>query len=380
MHGIQYWSPVALLVLGLFGCGREPASAPAVPPSVQTLTVSERTVQPKAEFVGRTRAFEDVTLQPQISGQVLERHFNEGQTVSAGDLLFTIDPESYRSEVTQAEALLEQAIAARDVAVLNWERGRRLHPDGMISDNDMDELTARKLQSEAQVGQLQAALERAQLQLSYTQVKAPIDGRISVSLVATGDLVTPQTDLATLVQADPIYVFFQTSEREATRVRRMISNSDEEIDLSALPVAMVLPDGERFDQQGVIDFVDNRVDAATGTIAIRARFPNPNRFLVPGMYVNVELSSPNEEKRLLVPQSAVQEDQQGRYVMVVDKDNTVNKRIIELRDRFGIDWAVTRGLEPGEQIVVEGLQKIRPGAVVTPVAQEAQPFQSETQR
>ncbi|GAA4896557.1 efflux RND transporter periplasmic adaptor subunit [Ferrimonas pelagia] len=368
-----------LSLLVLAGCSDAPQQSAAPPPSVQVMSVSSEQVRSRAEFVGRTQAFEDVNLQPQISGQLLDRHFTEGQQVTEDMLLFTIDPASFEAEVAQANAVLKQATAARDAAVLNWQRGKRLHPDGMISDNDMDELTSRKLQAEAQVVQARSGLDSAQLRLSYTEVKAPIAGRISSALVSTGDLVTPQTDLATLVQADPIYVLFQASERQMTAARR-IAMADPQAEIGMLPVAMILPDGQRFDQTGVIDYVDNRVDAATGTINLRVRFDNPQDLVVPGMYVNLEISAPDDEAALLIPQAAVQEDQQGRYVMLLGEGNTVNKRVVELGERFEVNWAVIAGLKEGDRIVVEGLQKIRPGAVVNPVEQESKPFQPDTQR
>ncbi|MBY6186210.1 efflux RND transporter periplasmic adaptor subunit [Marinobacter hydrocarbonoclasticus] len=379
MKGIQ--GVVVLLAVAVAGCSKVANQPDLPPPSVQVRAVQFEQVRPSGEFVGRTQAYEDVHIQAQVSGQLIQRHFTEGDRVKQGELLFTLDPEPFQAQVNQANAVLAQAEAARDVAVINWERGKRLHPEGVISDTDMDELTSRKLQAEAQVVQANAALDAAALQLEYAQVRAPIDGRISNAFVSTGDLITPQTQLATLVQADPFWVTFQASERQMAAARTMVrKDPSQDVRLTDLDVEMRMPDGEMFDQIGRIDFVDNRVDAATGTVNLRARFSNPEGWVLPGMYVTLVIRPPEAEPRLLVPQASVQEDQQGRYVMVLAEGNEVQKRMVTLGQRYGIKWAVLEGLEEGEQIVVEGLQKIRPGAVVTPVVQETQPFSQDAQR
>ncbi|MBY5921957.1 efflux RND transporter periplasmic adaptor subunit [Ferrimonas balearica] len=378
MRGIQLAMGVVALMMA--GCGKVAHQPDLPPPSVQVRAVALEQVRPSAEFVGRTQAFEDVHIQAQVSGQLVQRHFTEGDKVSQGDLLFSLDPESFQAQVNQANAVLAQAEAARDVAVINWERGRRLHPDGVISDTDMDELTSRKLQAEAQVVQAKAGLDAAALQLEYAQVRAPITGRISNAFVSTGDLITPQTQLATLVQSDPFWVTFQASERQMAAARTFTQqNPDQAVRLSDLDVEMRMPDGEMYDQIGFIDFVDNRVDAATGTVNLRAKFTNPDGWVLPGTYVTLVIRPQETEARLLVPQASVQEDQQGRYVMVLGEGNQVNKRMVTLGQRYGVQWAVLEGLKEGETIVVEGLQKIRPGAVVNPVVQEIQPFKQDAQ-
>ncbi|MBY5992788.1 efflux RND transporter periplasmic adaptor subunit [Ferrimonas balearica] len=378
MKGITLCS--LLLCLGLVACGKVQHQPERPAPSVQVLAVSAQPVRPSAEFVGRTQAFEDVHIQPQVSGQVIQRHFTEGDPVEKDELLYSLDPESFQAQVAQANAVLAQANAARDVAVINWERGKRLHPEGVISDTDMDELTSRKLQSEAQVVQASAALDSAQLQLEYSQVRAPIAGRISAALVSTGDLVTPQTTLATLVQVDPFWVTFQASERQMAAMRTFLRNNPDQVSkLEDLEVRLRLPDGEMYEQTGFVDFVDNRVDVATGTVSVRARFTNPDASILPGMYATLVIRSQTAESQLLVPQASVQEDQQGRYVMVLGEGNMVQKRVVTLGQRFGVQWAVIDGLEAGEKIVVEGLQKIRPGAEVNPVVQEVTPFSADEQ-
>ncbi len=194
------WFALVTGALLLTGCGKAPAPGPAVLPSVVVNTAELKEIRAKTEIVGRTRASEDVVIKSQIQGQLLKRSFVEGDDVQAGDLLFEIDPSTFEAELAQKKALLKQAVASRDVAVMNWERGSRLLPDGMISAQDMDELTSRKLTTAAGVVQAEAAVKAAELQLSYTKVYAPISGRISGAKVSQGDIITPQSELASLVQ------------------------------------------------------------------------------------------------------------------------------------------------------------------------------------
>ncbi|WP_394200214.1 efflux RND transporter periplasmic adaptor subunit [Shewanella waksmanii] len=373
------WCSAVLALLILTACGDAPAPAQAMLPSVVVNTAQTKEVTPSSEIVGRTEASEDVVIRSQIQGQLLKRNFVEGDDVTAGDLLFEIDPSTYKAELAQQHAVLEQAIASRDVAVMNWERGRRLLPDGMISAQDMDELTSRKLTTAAGVVQAESAVKAAELQLSYTNIYAPISGRISNAMVSTGDIITPQSDMANLVQLQPMWVSFQVPEKGLITAQQNFSKAAKrEIKISDIVINLRLPNGTMFDETGYIDFVGNRVDAATGTLPVRATFENNTKLMLPGLFVTLIIESPITEKALLIPQAAVQEDQQGRFVMVVNENNEVQKRVVELGDRFGIDWRVLSGLEDGERIVVDGLQKIRPGIKVEAVEQQAVPFQENS--
>jgi len=207
------WCSSVIALLVLTACGEAPAPQQAMLPSVVVNTAKTQQVVPKSEIVGRTEASEDVVIRSQIQGQLLKRNFVEGDDVTAGDLLFEIDPSTYQAELAQQHAVLEQAVASRDVAVMNWERGRRLLPDGMISAQDMDELTSRKLTTAAGVVQAESAVKSAELQLSYTNIYAPISGRISNAMVSTGDIITPQSAPAThrcfLGKAQPVVLPLQ---------------------------------------------------------------------------------------------------------------------------------------------------------------------------
>ncbi len=363
----------------LSACGENQAPAPRALPSVVVAKAEIQPVQPQADFVGRTQASEDVSINAQVQGQLLKRHFVEGDDVESGALLFEIDPQTFEAQVQQQKAMLSQAEASRDVAIMNWERGKKLLPDGMISAQDMDELTSRKLTTAAAVVQAQAALEAAEVQLGHTKIYAPISGRISDAKVSVGDIISPQTQMANLVQLSPMWVTFQAPERALiTAQQKFRENQMGDLTLEDLIVRLELPNGTTFEETGNIDFVSNRVDAATGTLGLRAKFDNQSKLLLPGLFVTLMIESPMKDEALLVPQSAVQEDQQGRFVMVLTAENKVQKRLVELGDRFGINWLVISGLEEGEMIVVDGLQKIRPGIEVKAVEQDVKPF-SDTQ-
>lgn len=373
---------LAIVYIGIFttGCGEAPVPQAAILPSVIVNTATVQNIQSISEIVGRTKASEDVTIKSQIQGQLLKRSFVEGEDVNQGDLLFEIDPATYIAELAQQKAVLKQAIASRDVAVMNWGRGRRLLPDGMISAQDMDELTSRKLTTAAGVVQAEAAVSGAELQLSYTKIYAPISGRISNSKVSTGEIISPQSDMANLVQLQPMWVNFQVAERALITLQQNFSKAlTRDIELQDIVINLRLPNATIHKESGYIDFVSNKVDPTTGTIPIRATFENADNLMLPGMFVTLIIESPVTEQALLIPQASVQEDQQGRFVMVLNEKNIVEKRIVALGERFGVEWRVLSGLEEGDRIVVDGLQKIRPGIEVNAVEQAIVPFQEANQ-
>lgn len=361
--------------LSILGCNEVSQQQAPLLPSVVISNVESKVINPVTEFVARTRASEDVTINSQIQGQLIKRHFIEGDDVQSGDLLFEIDPATYQAELEQQLAVLKQANASRDVAIMNWERGKKLVPDGMISAQDMDELTSRKLTTAAAVVQAEAAVEAAKVQLRHTKIYAPISGRIGDAKVSVGDIITPQTQMANLVQLQPMWVTFQAPEKSLISAQQdHLQQLGHDLDIEDMVVTLRLPNETMFDEQGRIDFVSNRIDATTGTLGLRASFNNATNMLLPGLFVTLLVESPVKQQGLLIPQSAVQEDQQGRFVMLLDKDSKIEKRLVELGARFGIDWQVLSGLKEGEKIVVDGLQKIRPGIAVNAVAQDVKPF------
>lgn len=358
-------SSLALFSLFLVACSggndnQAPANAPL--PKVSTLAASYQEVRPSKEFVGITEAKEDVNIQARVGGYLIKQHMPDGATVQAGDLLFEIDQDTYAAEVAKAEAKVAQDNAALNEATRNYKRGKELISKGAISESQMDQLTSKKLQAEAAIKVSQAALKTAKLNLSYTKVKAPTNGTLSQAQVSVGDLITPSTTLATLVQADPMYVSFQVSERELIEYREERQKEKAEGKPTSEPVAKLqLTTGSIYQHTGSFNFLDNRIDQNTGTIKVRAVFPNPDGFLLPGQHVTLMIEQGTPVKRLVIPQKAVQEDQSGKFVLILGKDNVIEKRPVTVGQNQGTLLTVNTGLNEGDQIIVDGLQKVRIG-------------------
>ncbi len=360
--------------------GQQSQSAAAAPaPSVVVAPVVEREVKSHSTFVGRTVAVDFVELATQVEGYLEERLFTEGQLVQPGDLLFTIDPRVFEAQVESAQASVAKAQASVTETSSQLDRTKELFSTQDVSQARLDQDTASFLQAQADLQVAQADLKQAQVDLEFTRIMAPIAGQIGEARYSIGNLVSSGSDpLATITSLDPIYVSFTVSERDILQVKRarLESGEDATFDtldgLDAMVVPKVeLPDGTMYEHAGVIDFVDNSVDPRTGTVTIRAVFPNPNVLLSPGQFVSVLIESREATKRMVVPQAAVQEDQQGSFVLVVNTQNQVEKRQIEVGATEGTDWIVTSGLKVGESVIVEGLQKVRAGVAVNPVPQSS---------
>jgi membrane fusion protein (multidrug efflux system) len=371
---------VSLLLL-LSACNDAAITQVAAPaPHVVVEIIKEIDIVPEMAFIGRTEATEDVSLRAQVEGVLLKRHFTGGDDVEAGDLLFEIDATPYNTEVNQQKASLKHAQSAYKIAKNRWQRGQKLINTGAISELDIDELTASMNQTESDVAIKQAYLDNALLNLSYTKIMAPISGRISRSKVSTGDLITANNlELATLVQLDPIWVNFQIPEKTLTKARKEFTDGLT-VDTDDLTATINLSDTLDYPHTGKIDFIDNRIDQSTGTLAIRAIFINPKASLLPGQYTKLSLAMPHEEKIVVISQSAVQEEQQGRFVLVVNEENKIEKRMVKLGARYDVRWEVIKGLKLGEKIVVEGLQKVRVGIVVETTEQTETPFASKNEK
>ena len=354
-------------------------TAPAAP-HVVIETIQETQMRPQFDFIGRTEATEDVSIRAQVEGVLLKRHFTAGDDIQKGDLLFEIDSVPYQTTVNQQKASLKHAQSAFKIAKNRWQRGKKLSKTGAMSEMDIDELTASMNQTESDVAIKQAALETALLDLSYTKITAPISGRISRSSVSTGDLITANNlELATLVQLDPIWVNFQISEKILNQSRDAFKKGDD-INPDILTVTIKLNERDNYEHIGQIDSIDNRIDQSTGTLAIRAKFINPDALLLPGQYTNLSIALPDEQKVVLISQASVQEEQQGRFVLVVNGENKIEKRMVTLGSRYDVRWEVLKGLEIGEKIVVEGLQKVRVGIVVDTTEQTETPFNTNTEK
>jgi membrane fusion protein, multidrug efflux system len=345
------------------------AQAPASPPPAVTVeTVANKDVAPKSEFIGRLEAIQAVDIRARVQGFLQKIQFMEGHDVKAGDALFVIEPDQYQAAVAQAQAQVESATATFQNADVNLERRRELRARNAASQADLDTAQATRDTAKAAVTVAEAQLKMAQLNLAYASITAPIDGRIGKANITVGNLVGPGSDpLVRVVQLDPIRVVFSVSERDVISVQEAAAGkSDDQLRAAFVPT-LRLANGQVFDQTGSIEFLGNEVDKATGTIPIWVRFANPATMLLPGGTVFITLSAAQPKLMPTVPASAVQETRGGKQVLVVGPDNRIEERRITATTQVGHDWAVDSGLKAGETIVIDGFQKVRPGAIVTPV-------------
>jgi membrane fusion protein, multidrug efflux system len=340
----------------------QPPAGP--PPSVTVIQLEAEPVTETRGYVGRVNAAERVDLRARIQGFLQEVSFTEGNRIEAGDLLFRIEPDGYQAVVLQRAADVERARAEATNADAQLRRGDELLRSNDIPRARVDELRAAAAVANAGIAQAEAALKAAQLNLDYTEIHAPISGRIGLSRYTVGNLVGPDSGvLATLVQHDPIFVQFPLTQSELLAHRRQVQDLGE--DASAAVVQLQLADGSTYEHEGRVDFVDVTVDPGTDTVLLRSRFANPDGLLVPGQFVAVTVRSGEPEMGLLVPQSALQMDQLGLSVLVLDGEDRVQVRRITGGQQVGARLVVRSGLAAGDRVVVEGVQKVRPGQAVT---------------
>ncbi|CAH0991442.1 Efflux pump periplasmic linker BepF [Sinobacterium norvegicum] len=362
------FKPVILLsfAAALVACGDKGGEQQAPPPPAVTVeTVGKAAVNSSWEFVGRTVAVQDVNLRARIQGYLESIHFQEGEFVEKGTLLFEIDDQPYIADESRAKADLAKARAEEANANKNYQRGKTLHPQGTISDTEFENLKVSALSAKANVESALAALKTAELNLGYTKISSPIDGVVGSKALSIGDLVTSNDVLLTIVQQDPMHVTFPVNERLMARTEQ--SGREQRLDGSAeaiLVPSIRLANGDTYGFEGRFDFVDNRVDRSTGTINVRAVFPNPDGRLIPGQYVRVDVREEQAQEQVIVPQKSIQQDQLGHYVVVVDAESNAMTQRVELGDVDGINRVVLKGLSGGEILIVEGLQKVRPGQPV----------------
>lgn len=353
------------ILLGACGTGQEAGPPPT--PAVTVVELGSQDVTLTRELPGRTNAWLVAEVRPQVSGLVAERLFTEGERVKAGQPLYQIDDATYRATVNSARAQLARARATLTSARLTAERIASLAKIDAVSVQDNDNATAALAQAEADVGVARAALDAANVMLGYARITSPIDGRIGRSSVTQGALVTanqPQA-LATVQQLDPIYVDLTQSSTELLDLRRSLAEGRLSRGEEAMPVKILLEDGSEFPHPGTLKFSEVAVDPSTGSYALRIEVPNPEHMLMPGMYVRAVLGAGVRADAVLVPQRGIARDPKGNTTaMVVDAQGVVEQRQVVVSRTIGDQWLVESGLAAGDRVVVEGLQKIAPGATV----------------
>lgn len=364
-------SAVALAAL-LSGCQKnEEAAPPAQAPKVGVVTLQQQPFTLTSELPGRTSAFRVAEVRPQVNGIILKRLFKEGSDVKAGQQLYQIDPSVYEANLANAQADVQ---ATRSLA----GRYKQLIDEQAVSKQEYDDANAKRLQAEA-------ALKSAQIDLRYTKVLAPISGRIGRSAVTEGALVNSgqSNAMATIQQLDPIYVDVTQSTAELLKLRRDLENGQlQRAGENAAKVQLVLEDGSLYAQEGRLEFSEVSVDETTGSVTLRALFPNPDHVLLPGMFVHARLQAGVNEKAILAPQQGVTRDIKGNpTAMVVNQQNKVEQRQLKASRTVGNDWLIEEGLNPGDRLITEGLQYVRPGVEVqvgeaTNVKKPADPAQA----
>jgi RND family efflux transporter MFP subunit len=353
--------PLLLLSVGLTACKDQKGQTqkPAPPPSVVAVEATTASVPVVRQFIGTTAAVNEVGIRARVEGYLEQRPFTEGTAVKKGDVLFVIDQRPFQAALNEAKADLEQSKAALKFAQEQKTRYKKLAAENAASVQRYESAQSEELEAAGAVKSGEAAVQTAQLNLEYATITAPIDGRIGDALVHVGNLVSADsTLLTTLVQLDPIYVYFSPSDDDYQEIARYRAKGP-------LKVEMILAGDRIYKEPGQIDFVANRVDANTGTIKMRAVFPNPDEAQRPGQYVQVRLTLGEAPNSILVPASAVREDEAGRFVYIVGKDDKAERRGVELGPLYQGSYVVDDGVKAGERVVSEGTQKVRGGQTVT---------------
>ncbi|ENT6806636.1 efflux RND transporter periplasmic adaptor subunit [Vibrio vulnificus] len=334
-------------------------------PLVVTQEVLMLDYQPSNAYIGRVEAVEDTNITAQVSGYLKARHFEEGQLVEKGALLYTIEPSSFEAQVASAKASLAQAKASLKKAELDHQRGKNLLPRGSISQSEFDALTASLLGAQAQLEAANAQLKLADVNLSYTQIRAPFSGRISDSKVSTGDLVSPSAGiLTTLVSLDPIHTAFSISERERLALGIERIKGDGSTPSAGVEVQLQLENGKEYPHLGRLDYLGNRIDTKTGTIALRAVVANPDHQLLPGQHIKVNLREKQAKSVVVVPRRAVQTDLEGHFVMVMTQGEVAERRNVSLGAQVEQGVVIREGLTQDDVVITQGLQRVRNGMQV----------------
>ena len=376
------WLSVLVAALAVVGCERAPlpggAGGPSgSPPEVGIITLQAREAVLITELPGRTASYRVAEVRPQVGGIIQQRLFKEGALIGAGQVLYQIDPAVYQATYDSAQAALNRSRATFERAQLKAERYANLVKAKAVSQEDFDDAEAALKEAAASVAVDAAELARARIDLDYTRVTAPISGRIGRSVVTQGALVTANQELAlaTIQQLDPIYVDLTQSSAQLLRLRRALEDGRLKRSDGELPrVTLVLEDGSDYPLAGRLEFSEVSVDPGTGAVTLRAIIPNPDHVLLPGMFVRARVEEGTRPAALLVPQRGVQRDRRGQpYALVLNAQGRVEQRMLQTDRALGSDWLIHDGLTSGERLIIDGVQKVRPGDTAQPVVLDAPP-------
>ena len=364
------------LILLINSCKGQEAP-PAPPPKVTVSQPLVRELVEWDEYTGRLEAVESVEVRARVSGYLQSVHFEDGQIVKKGDLLFVIDPRPYQAELDQAKAELKLAKARLELAKNDLARAKKLLNARAISEEEADTRSSDELVAQATVEQAEAAVQAAKLTVEFTQVTAPVSGRISRKLVTEGNLInggTGGTLLTTLVSLDPIYCYAEADEQSFLKYTRLASEGKRPSSREVRnPAYLALADETGFPHKGYIDFVDNKLDPNTGTMTGRAVFPNPDLTLTPGLFARIRIPGSGKYNAILLPDEAIGSDQSQRFVMVINNENTTEYRRVELGPIVNGLRIIREGVKPEDWVIVKGLQRVRPGMKVDPQKEKTTP-------
>ena len=376
----RFRAPILLLVplLAFTACKPDATQMPmgmGGTPNVTVAAVEEQVIPDELSYVARVAPKNRVDIRAQVSGMLIEQKFEDGADVKKGDLLFVIEPDEYEAALASAEAQVASAKALQDKADQYLDRLNSV-PSGGVPVTDVEQAEIEARTAKAAVDQAIATRRTAELNLERTRIHAPLDGQIGKAKVDVGNLVDASTGtLATIVQVDPIRVIHALSERSFTEATERIAKRDPSLPpfSDTLIPRIVMSTGQLYAHDGRIVFVDNEIASTTGTIHAEAEFPNPDGLLKAGQFVDLTVQHGAPVHRLTVPQSAIQQDQQGHFVLVVDQEGNVTQRRVTTGDRVGVDWTVEEGLQAGEKVIIQGIEKVRPGVKVNALEGTTEP-------
>ncbi len=360
---------IFLLVLSLAGAFpikaiAAPGKNAGSPPLVTVITVSEEDVNPMVEYVGHVEALQTVDVPARVSGVLEQVYFKEGSDIRAGDLLYLIEPTPYQVKVAANQARVAKSQAILKKASQHLQRIQTVRSGG-IPITDIEVAEAIKEQARAELQEAQATLRLSEIELEYTRVAAPISGRIGATALTKGNLCGPTSGpLARIVQLDPIRILFSLSENDISAIKVAQADAANKLTNGIMKPRLKLLDGKLLNSFGRIDFVDNRVDPTTGTVAVRALFANPDAILLPGQYVTLVAGMSRTRLMPVIPQTAILENRNGQYVWVVNQENQVEQRSVTTGATIGSAWIIETGLTAGETVIIQGVQKVRPGQTV----------------